>query len=176
MAIHGGFCARDIVYFAYILKEILACLVSYLYAKYTISRAQNSPWIAIKGWVRNLFKRSRADATCNLWVGHSVGSLINQCMSLPYIVPCGVIVYINVGGRGWTPHPPPMRVFVWEKNREAKSNLKMKGGGERNQIIARIYAPEWKKWPLADPPPQKKMLKIFFWKLLRIIWNVKKTS
>ena len=43
MAIHGEFCARDIVYFAYILKEILACLVSYLYAKYTISRAQNPP-------------------------------------------------------------------------------------------------------------------------------------
>ena len=34
MAIHGGFCARDIVYFAYKLKEILARLV--LYAKYTI--------------------------------------------------------------------------------------------------------------------------------------------
>ena len=33
------------------------------------------------------------------------------------------------------------RVFVCEKNREGKSSLKMKAGGERNQINARIYAP-----------------------------------
>ena len=57
MAIHGGFCARDIVYFAYKLKEIPACLVSYLYAKYTISWAQNSPWIAIKALVIDLYER-----------------------------------------------------------------------------------------------------------------------
>ena len=37
--------------------------------------------------------------------------------------------------------PPQMRLFVCKKNREGKSNLKMKGGGERNQIIARIYTP-----------------------------------
>ena len=33
-----------------------------------------------------------------------------------------------------------MRLFVCKKNREGKSNLKMKGG-KRNQIKVRIYAP-----------------------------------
>ena len=45
-----------------------------------------------------------------------------------------------------TGETPPLynllHVFVCEKNREGKSKLKMKGGGKRNQINARIYAPE----------------------------------
>ena len=47
---------------------------------------------------------------------------------------------------GKTP-PPPMHVFVCEKNREGKSKLKMKGG-KRNQINARIYAPIINSSPL----------------------------
>ena len=31
---------------------------------------------------------------------------------------------------GKDPPPPPMHVFVCEKNREGKSKLKMKGGGK----------------------------------------------
>ena len=31
--------------------------------------------------------------------------------------------------------PPPMRVFMCEKNREGKSNLKMKGGGKEIKLM-----------------------------------------
>ena len=61
----------------------------------------------------------------------------------------------------WTP-PPPIRVFVWEKNREAKSNLKMKGGGKEIKLLPGYTPLNGKNDPWWTPPLKKKIWNFFF--------------
>ena len=62
MAAYGRFCC--IIWVQIEMEPLTICL--YLYAKQTILLCQNYPWVAIRGSVINLFRRSGADATCNL--------------------------------------------------------------------------------------------------------------
>ena len=69
------------------------------------------------------------------------------------------------------PRPPPYRIDFAKNRKKSEST---QNGLKRREIEKKIFAPWW-------PPPEKnleKFSKIFlkiFWKLFRIIWNVKKT-
>ena len=55
------------------MEPLTICL--YLCAKYTILLCQNHLWIAIRGSVINLYRRSGADATCDFWSIRTWGNL-----------------------------------------------------------------------------------------------------
>ena len=65
------------------------------------------------------------------------------------------------------PAPPPAIGSILQKFGKIQNQLRMAWNGEKSRK---------KILPLGDPPPEKNLEKFskFFWKLFRIIWNVKK--
>ena len=82
-------------------------------------------------------------------------------------VPSRVLSQTRIFG----PPSPPYRIDFAKNRKKSEST---QNGLKRREIEKKIFAPWW-------PPPEKnleKFSKIFlkiFWKLFRIIWNVKKT-
>ena len=107
---------------------------------------------------------------------HSARTRNRECLEQCWIKHCHTTAYSKsvyfgkIANEDFCPSPPYQINFA--KNR--KNSESTQNGLKRREIEKKIFAPWW-------PPPEKnleKFSKIFlkiFWKLFRIIWNVKKT-